>query len=414
MPNRPSNHAPMTRAEPLDPHGALRSLLADIGPCDLPAEDRILQIAHGLEAQDAPFWDRLVGELDYHGLTLLVGPIIEMLARTTPGAVPDASRRTFFALASRHRQLAAVREACIDRLLTAFAAAGITMILLKGAALAHRIYPSPELRPMVDIDILIDPAQAKAAVEVASELGYTFESRHSSKYAGRSHHIPIAETVQSGFRIFLEIHINAMHLDQPFSLVLSNLTSPPQPFARGSGPAGLALGHTDMLRHLAGHTFGQGHRVRLIHLYDLWRYQAIFRNEIEWRAIETRFPQVTVALHLATQVFDSPQNPTVALTDKFEPVPSGQGFGMIPFSEIAASDMSLAGKLSAIFNPPAWWLHGFYGVPPERSLLICRTVRHPLMMARWLLARCSALIGLRGNWNWVEAHNKANRGAGME
>jgi hypothetical protein len=398
----------------MDPHGVLRSLLTEIGPRDLPAEDRILQIARGLEGHDALFWERLVGELDYHGLTLLVAPIITMLAKITPGTVPDASRRTLSALASRHRQLSAAREACVDRLLTAFAAAGITIVLLKGVALAHRIYPSPELRPMVDIDVLIDPAQAKAAVEVASELGYTFESRHSSKYAGRSHHIPVAETVESGFRIFLEIHINAMHLDQPFSLVLSNLSSPPQPFARGSGPAGLALGHTDMLRHLAGHTFGQGHRVRLIHLYDLWRYQAIFCNEIEWRAIKTRFPQVIVALRLASQVFAGHQDPTVAPAENLGPVPAGQGFGMIPFSEIAASDMSLAGKLSAIFNPPAWWLHGFYGVPPGQSLLMCRTVRHPLMMTRWLLARCSALIGLRGNWDWLETRNKANRSTGIE
>lgn len=389
----------------MDPHEVLRSLVADIGPGDLPAEDRILQIARGLEAHDAVFWDRLIGELDYHGLTLLVGPIVAMLARTAPGAVPDTSRRTFFALASRHRRLAAVREACVDRLLTAFAAAGITMILLKGAALAHRIYPSPELRPMVDIDILIDPAQAQAAVEVASELGYRFAARHSSRFAGRLHHIPAAEMTESGFRIFLEIHIDAMNLDRRERLVLSNLAAKPLPFGRGTGPDGLALGHIDMLRHLAAHTFDWTHRVRLIHLYDLWRYQAIFHDEIDWRQIEVRFPQVIVVLGLVSQFFRGARAGTMS-----EATPAGLGLAMIPLADVVSSDMSLVGKMAAVFNPPAWWLHGFYGVPPERSLLWCRTVRHPAMVARWLLARWWGLIGLRGNWNWVEAHNKARMG----
>jgi hypothetical protein len=34
----------------------------------------------------------------------------------------------------------------------------------------------------------------------------------------------------------------------------------------------------------------------------------------------------------------------------------------------------------ALFNPSPWWLHGFYGVPLEQSLLLCRIVRHPAMI----------------------------------
>ena len=59
---------------------------------------------------------------------------------------------------------------------------------------------------------------------------------------------------------------------------------------------------------------------------------------------------------------------------------------MTPFprSRVRAS---VRAKLAALFSPPAWWLHGFYGVPPENSLLICRTVRHPAMVARWMAMR---------------------------
>jgi hypothetical protein len=44
------------------------------------------------------------------------------------------------------------------------------------------------------------------------------------------------------------------------------------------------------------------------------------------------------------------------------------------------------------YYPGPWWLHGYYGVPPERSLLLCRTVRHPLTLARWLGRRLAAAL----------------------
>jgi hypothetical protein len=336
-----------------------------------------------------------------------MAPIVAARLRTTPGVISVDARRSYFALASRHRQLAAIREAAIDHLLAAFAAAAVPIIVLKGAALAHLIYPSPELRPMVDIDVLIDPIHAEAAVRIASDLGYAFASRHPSKFAGRLHHIPVGEIVQSGFRLFLEIHIEAMHLDQPRRLNLLNLASKPRPFDRGGGPPGLALGHTDMLRHLAGHAFDPAHRIRLIHLYDLWRYQAIFHDQIDWPEIEARFGYVMVVLRLVSQVFAGAPPASAAAGS----VPAGLGLAMIPLAEITASDMSLRKKLGAIFNPPAFWLHGFYGVPPEQSLLICRTVRHPVILARWLLARAAGLAGFAGDWNWVDAFNNRPRGS---
>ncbi|MFZ1883839.1 MAG: hypothetical protein WAU53_09620, partial [Rhodoplanes sp.] len=56
----------------------------------------------------------------------------------------------------------------------------------------------------------------------------------------------------------------------------------------------------------------------------------------------------------------------------------------------------LVAKLAAVFNPPAWWLHGFYGIPPERSLAACRTVRHPVTVLRWLAKRLVAGITTPG------------------
>ena len=123
----------------------------------------------------------LPGEAEHHGVAPLLEPVISSVADNA--LISDDVRRSFIALASRHRRFAVAREKCIDELLEAFAAFGIPIILLKGAALAHRIYPKPALRPMVDIDVLINPADIERAVRSQAVSGYSFACRHGSRFA---------------------------------------------------------------------------------------------------------------------------------------------------------------------------------------------------------------------------------------
>ena len=60
----------------------------------------------------------------------------------------------------------------------ALRAAGIPALWLKGAALAHTVYPEPTLRPMVDLDVLVPYEQRERALEVVQGLGYDFYSLH--------------------------------------------------------------------------------------------------------------------------------------------------------------------------------------------------------------------------------------------
>jgi hypothetical protein len=132
------------------------------------------------------------------------------------------------------------------------------------------------------------------------------------------------------------------------------------------------------------HAFGPARRVRLIHLYDLWRYESIFRDEIDWADIARRFNYVTVVLGMVSRAFADAR----AMASASSPIPAGGvGFGFVPLSDTLASQDSWSEKLSSLFNPPAWWLHGFYGVSPEKSLSAVRLYRHPLTLARWLSTR---------------------------
>ncbi len=371
----------------------LRLVLAQLGPDDQPLAGA--EVADRIGTIPAALWEQLPDAATYHSVTPLVAPTIDILSRRNGSSPAERCRRTFVALASHHRHLASVREACVDGLIRDFTSAGVPMLLLKGGALAHLIYPSPDVRSMMDLDILIDAADAPAAVKIAQGLGFVF-SAPPTRYSGRMHHVPVAEANIGGFRILMDIHIDAMSPNQPYRLTMANLSAAPRTFSRGGGPAGVTLGHSDMLHHLTRHAFEPAHCVRLVHLYDIWRYQAIFRPHIDWHDIATSFPDVLVALTLIDQVFARRLIEDHRAEAVAQRRPSGTGYGMMPLSDIADSQAGVRARLSALFAPPDWWLHGFYGVPPDKSLLFCRAVRHPMMLARWMLKRYAAAAGVSG------------------
>jgi hypothetical protein len=63
----------------------------------------------------------------------------------------------------------------LGRLLEQLAAAGIDVIVLKGAALIGLLYRDSALRPMTDIDLLVRPNQVEAAAELLHGEGYRIE-----------------------------------------------------------------------------------------------------------------------------------------------------------------------------------------------------------------------------------------------
>lgn len=66
---------------------------------------------------------------------------------------------------------ALVLDAAVHQIHGALHDAGIPAIWLKGAALARTIYPDPTLRPMIDLDVLVEADEP--ALTVLKTLGYT-------------------------------------------------------------------------------------------------------------------------------------------------------------------------------------------------------------------------------------------------
>lgn len=114
-------------------------------------------------------WTALIEMATRHG----VAPLLYRRLKAPPlaGCVPDDVRE-------RLRGLYLNTAACNVRLyeelrllLLALRAAGIPVIVLKGAYLAEQVYRNIALRPMSDIDLLVPASRAREAWWVMKELG---------------------------------------------------------------------------------------------------------------------------------------------------------------------------------------------------------------------------------------------------
>jgi hypothetical protein len=61
----------------------------------------------------------------------------------------------------------------IDLIIDALDGVGVKNILLKGASLIQTIYSDPAMRPMLDIDLLVDYNQLSRSIDAVERLGYT-------------------------------------------------------------------------------------------------------------------------------------------------------------------------------------------------------------------------------------------------
>ena len=333
---------------------------------------------------DAIGWATLASDAEGHGLA----PLAHVCLLPHRDAVPEATMQQLEALVLRHRGRHRERTIVLAEILQAFERSSIEALVLKGAALAWSIYPSPALRPMGDVDLLVPPAAARAAQLSLRRLG--FDAPDIARRFGRhAHHLPIASRSQNGVTISVEIHRDAVSRDTLSSISMSNLTESPRPFEL-NGTRALALGHVDTLRHLSHHLLEPSWvgRLRLIGLVDLLRYALTFHDRVDWRRLEGSHPFVLNALRCLHHVIPLPAALARFSPPAGSPAPARVGEMIRPLRAILAG-RHLGAALGELFNPPDWWLHAYYGVPTERSLTAVRLGRHPWRVARWLGLRAS-------------------------
>lgn len=136
----------------------------------------------GAANADGPFtlaqWTIILQEAVRHGVHLLLTEHGQEIA------APDYVMRWLAAEAVANRRRNDLLAAELGAILHSSASAGIELIPLKGARLllAPRGYPRPELRPLADLDLLVQPGQVRALRLVMLRLGYIEEPRATWKH----------------------------------------------------------------------------------------------------------------------------------------------------------------------------------------------------------------------------------------
>ncbi len=315
----------------------------------------------------------LVQEVEVHG----VGPFFYLFIKQHNIETQTEIKRQLQSLTLRHKFAAEARAKVLGDVMSVFKQNNIELILLKGVALAHMIYPEPLYRPMRDIDILIskfDQAKAKTLLE---QQGFIFDDAHASIYMGDIHHLPNAIKLVDGLKISLEVHHEIYSRDVEGSQTFEQIIEKTQSLDIDERTIALTLDHISMLNHLCRHTFSPAPEVRLIHQCDILKYADKYFDEIPWYELkqQNHFIINTIrclkfSLNIPArlkQIIDMPEINEV----------EGVGQAMLPYTHILSKKKSFLARFKALFLPSPWWMHVNYNIPPEKTLIWCYLSTHP-------------------------------------
>ncbi len=151
--------------------------LALLAACDLAPDEVLAQRAAGAARSGAGSgpgsaidWGRFAILARRHGMAAMAG---DRLARAAPGAMPAPLARSLHRSLLDDTALQLAHSAEAAKLTARLAAGGIGAIVLKGAAVAHMLYPdNPQWRNSSDIDLLVDPGHFLAADRLLRGAGY--------------------------------------------------------------------------------------------------------------------------------------------------------------------------------------------------------------------------------------------------
>ena len=214
---------------------------------------------------DGRFVDAMVEAAHDHGVAAL-------LARAVPHAgEPDwlaPLREGLRPHVTGEAATEMLRRAEVARVVSVLARGGVGCLLMKGAPLAYSHYSSPWMRPRVDTDLLIEPEDREASIEVMTAEGYAPGTGFSGELVTHQHTWERMDWL--GLRHLFDIHTRVAN-PQLFARVLEFRELDSRAVAVPVlGPTARGLSAVDALLlaavHRAAHHYGSN---RLIWLYDI-------------------------------------------------------------------------------------------------------------------------------------------------
>lgn len=339
-------------------------------------------------AEQVTTWDALPTQAQMHGLA----PLAYRHLRAANVTLPRTVQRDLNALAIQSRLASQTNLKVLGEIVREYQAAGIRVLMLKGAALNYLLYPEPGLRPMRDLDLLVSRADLERAQLLLGEMGFsapmTFAGRHAEH-----RHLSAATLHRDGYVIEVELHHNLFEPGaSPILMGLPDLTCPPISFSLGTADlVGWTLGYADMLWHLCQHLVESTNvfsSVNLIWVADIVSFAERFQTQIDWAQVKRQYPIVlsTLALlHFLTPLSGDLVR-RAQLTLGLEPPGMWDDFQKSPRTTPEDQmHQDYRQTLHHAANPSAWWLRLHYGLGSARPLRWHHWLAHWMYLARRLI-----------------------------
>jgi hypothetical protein len=239
-----------------------------------------LAAAQALAAAPGWNWDTTAQRVATEG-------IAPLLAHTLRGAqwVPAELRSAWRTAYLRNGMRNALLFQNLATVLDGLARTRIPVIVLKGAALAETIYGNVALRPMVDLDLLVRPAQAQAALAVLQELGYATADIEERAGVTLNYENEVALVKPGVVPAAMELHWSLF--DSPFYQQRLNLDwfwASARPATIAGRPAQV-LGLEAQLLHLSAHVVLHHQGAGMLWLHDIAELLARQADRVDWNQL---------------------------------------------------------------------------------------------------------------------------------
>lgn len=329
-------------------------------------------------------WEALIRHAEYQGMAPLLYKHISAVDFT----LPDGQHRILRSLYQRCRLANRIRNRVAADIITTFQQRETDALLIKGIALANTIYESPELRPMRDIDLLVQERNLETAADALAKQGFIQEEDHDIPHD--YYHLPPMQKAVDGLPISIEVHHRLLppHPDYPM-WSFTSFQDALFPF-RIDDTKATTLNSEDNLHYLYLHGIRAPltyEPFRLIHIADLVSLTESRFADIDWDKVTSDFPRclsVLSRLHFITPWQDFVVN-GLELEISERPGKPGHPYRGWPLFKIKKTPAAgLPELLKETVLPPQWWQQIYYGQSNGLHYLKTRWFDHPRTIWRWI------------------------------
>lgn len=246
-------------------------------------DNKALQVAREIATNSDLDWDNLGKFVYSEALT----PLLYRILRNEdwlPKNVQTEWRNAYYQNACRNTLL--LRE--LGKVLQSLADVGVDVIVLKGAALAEKVYGDIAVRQMVDLDLLIHPEDLAIVREVVANLGYQLagvemQSGFNEEFRNEEIHLK-----QGLININLDLHwklVSPVYYQRTFLTDWFWETAIPTKLS--DAPA-FILGNEAQIVYLCAHLMLHHGGQSLLWLHDIAEVLAFSPTAIDWDLVITK------------------------------------------------------------------------------------------------------------------------------